>query len=301
MVQKQKNKKDASRSWLLTLKASDYSRQTVEERMSSYTYVGQLEEGKGGYLHWQVYIENKGPIRFSTLKNKFPTGHFEPRRGSRQQAFDYVTKEETRVESEPRVQNGEIRLSDEKGKRTDVALVRSAILDDGLSVDEVLLEYPEATWMTSMVEKLVAARDRKALGKKPRELEVLWLYGPAGSGKTSLAVDLGGEDFYRVTDYSHAFDGYAGEKTLVLDEFDGQFSLDLLLNVLDVWPLSLPARYANRQAAYTRVILVSNEAPSSFYSWAAWSRREALARRVHEVIRVASNSAYSEGPLSLAA
>ena len=137
------------------------SRKEIEEALKAYSYIGQLEEGsEDGYRHWQLLIDGgNSPIRFSTLKNKLPTAHLEPRRGPIQQAIDYVTKETTRVAEEPRLEHGTIRLSDEKGRRKDVEVVREAVLEKGLSADEVFLQVPESNRMTTMVEKLVAARD----------------------------------------------------------------------------------------------------------------------------------------------
>lgn len=272
---------------MATVSAEKMTRKEIEEALASYNYLGQLEEGsEDGYRHWQLLIDGgQSPIRFSTLKRRLPTAHIEPRRGLIQQAIEYVTKEETRVLEEPRLEHGTIKHSDEKGRRKDVEIVREAVLEKGLSADEVFLQVPESNRMTAMVEKLVAARDRSR-HTKPRQLEVIWLYGPPGTGKTSLAVEMGGTSYYRVTDYQHPFDSYSGEETLILDEFDGEMRLSTLLNVLDVWPMMLPARYADRVAAYSQVVLVSNEAPWSFYPWETQSRRQAFMRRVHQVLLV---------------
>ena len=269
------------------------SRKEIEEALKAYSYIGQLEEGsEDGYRHWQLLIDGgNSPIRFSTLKNKLPTAHLEPRRGPIQQAIDYVTKETTRVAEEPRLEHGTIRLSDEKGRRKDVEVVREAVLEKGLSADEVFLQVPESNRMTTMVEKLVAARDRSR-HTKPRQMEAIWFYGPPGTGKTSLAIEMGGTSYYRVTDYQHTFDSYSGEEVLILDEFDGEMRLSTLLNVLDIWPTMLPARYTDRVAAYSQVILVSNEAPWSFYSWETPSRRQALARRINTTMYVDASGAH---------
>ena len=289
------SKSTQSRSWMATISAEKMHREEIEEALEQYSYIGQLEKGEeGSYRHWQLLIDgNTSPIRFSTLKNKLPTAHLEPRRGPIQQAIEYVTKEETRVLEEPRLEHGTIRHGDERGRRKDVDIVREAVLEKGLSVDEIFLQVPEAARMTSFVERLVAARER-AQNSEPREIEVLWLYGPPGTGKTSLAVDIGGDDFYRVTDYSHPFDSYAGEKTLILDEFDGSMPLSLVLNILDVWPMSLPARYANKAAAYTQAVMVSNESPWGYYLWEPASRRQALARRIDTIIHIDSYGAHDE-------
>lgn len=293
MRSKRCSKTTQSRSWMATVSAEKMSRKEIEEALEAYSYLGQLEEGEeDGYRHWQLLVDGgKSPIRFSTLKNKLPTAHLEPRRGPIQQAVEYVTKEETRVSEEPRLEHGTIRHSDETGRRKDVEIVREAVLEKGLSTDEILLQVPEAARMTSFVEKLVAARERSR-HTKPRQLKVIWLYGPPGTGKTSLAVEMGGKSYYRVTDYQHPFDSYSGEEVLILDEFDGEMRLSTLLNVLDIWPTMLPARYADRVAAYNQVVLVSNEAPWSFYSWETPSRRQALARRINTIMCVDTSGAH---------
>lgn len=278
---------------MATVSAEKMTRKEIEEALASYNYLGQLEEGEeDGYRHWQLIIDGgQSPIRFSTLKRRLPTAHLEPRSGPIQQAINYVTKKETRIIDEPRLEHGTIRHCDETGRRKDVEIVREAILEKGLSADEVFLQVPESNRMTAMVEKLVAARDRSR-HTKPRQMEVIWLYGPPGTGKTSLAVEMGGTSYYRVTDYQNPFDAYSGEEVLVLDEFDGEMRLSTLLNVLDIWPMMLPARYADRVAAYNQVVLVSNEAPCSFYSWASVSRRQALARRINTIMYVDASGAH---------
>lgn len=74
--------RSASRSWILTLPASEYDRSAVEAELGPYGYVGQLEQGgegdDDGCLHWQIYIENKTPVRFDTLRSKFPRGISSP-------------------------------------------------------------------------------------------------------------------------------------------------------------------------------------------------------------------------------
>ena len=298
MRSKRCSKTTQSRSWMATISAEKMHREEIEEALEPYSYIGQLEEGaEDGYRHWQLVIDGgQSPIRFSTLKRKLPTAHLEPRSGPIQQAINYVTKKETRVSEEPRLEHGTIRHSDERGRRKDVEVVREAVLEKGLSADEVFLQVPESNRMTAMVEKLVAARDRSR-HTKPRQLEVIWLYGPPGTGKTSLAVEMGGTNYYRVTDYQHPFDAYSGEEVLILDEFDGEMRLSTLLNVLDIWPMMLPARYADRVAAYSQVVLVSNEAPWSFYPWETQSRRQALMRRVHQVLLVSkSGTQYIKWP-----
>jgi len=83
-----------SRSWMLTLGQDYYDQETVERELANYTYAGQLEKGdktndvtQKQFVHWQIYIENPNPIKFDTLRNKFPKGHYETRWGTKQQAL----------------------------------------------------------------------------------------------------------------------------------------------------------------------------------------------------------------------
>ncbi len=65
-------------------------------------------------------------------------------------------------------------------------------------------------------------------------------------------------DIYRVTDYKHPFDGYALEGAIVFEAYASNYSIEAMLNYLDVYHTTLPARYANKTANYTQVYITSN-------------------------------------------
>lgn len=271
----------------MTLPADEYPQEVVEERLAKYPYVGQLEQGdpteksKEGYRHWQVYIESASPIRFTTLHNLFPKGHFEARKGSKQQAYDYVTKTDTSLGV--RIENGTITTESKQGKRSDLELIHDLIMRDGLSAAEVLVEVPQALRYSGHLEKLQEARDNQALSAKQRDVKAYYPYGGTGVGKTSGLISYyGAENVYRVSSYKHPFDSYRNQRVLILDEFDSQVPFELLLNLLDRYPLLLPARYRDRYAAFTKVWVVSNLPLGRFYEevrttqtprWAALVRR----------------------------
>lgn len=267
---------------MLTISAAKHSREAVEDALEPYTYVGQLECGKGGFVHWQVLIENETPVRFATLKRKLPTAHIEPRRGTVAEAVAYCTKEDSRVDGEAQLQHGDIPSRDDKGRRSDLDRIRAAILDEGRTVDEVILTMPEAARVTKYVSELAAARDRAAVRGVERDVEVIYLYGDPGVGKTRWLYD-NYDDVARLTDYRN-FDAYNGEKILALDEYGGQIDLRLLNGVLDRYPINLPARYYDRPARYETVVIISNQPPWALYDWEQPIVRQAFARRLHRVL-----------------
>lgn len=197
------------------------------------------------------------------------------------EAVVYCTKADSRVDGKPPLQHGDISLREEKGQRSDLDRIRAAILDEGRTVDEVILSMPEAARVTKYVTELAAARDRAAVHGVERDVEVIYLYGDPGVGKTRWLYDHY-DDVARMTDYRN-FDAYNGERVLALDEYGGQIDLRLLNGLLDRYPINLPARYYDRPARYETVVIISNMPPWALYDWEQPVVRRAFARRLHRV------------------
>lgn len=277
------------RDWLLTVPADGdkgVSREELASALDSYSaYVGQLEKSETGYLHWQLYLSHAEPIRFQTLKRKLPTAHLEPRRGTPRQAVAYVTKQDTRVPGETPLVKGEINLKEAQGKRSDLDELREEILNGTDSLASVLASNTTAWRYSRHVRELIAARDALRWGTQNRDVQVKVFYGRTGTGKTSsvLASNLA-SDVCRVTGYgSGAFDGYSGHPVLALDEFRGQIPVSLLLTLCDPYPVKLPARYEDKQAAFSTLYLLSNVPPWEWYPGEPEEVKKALARRFSEV------------------
>ena len=121
-----------------------------------------------------------------------------------------------------------------------------------------------------------------------RILTTTYIWGPTGTGKTrSVMEQYGYSGVYRITDYSHPFDSYAGEEVLLLDEYSSNFQIRDLLNYLDGYPLTLPARYSNRVACFTKVYVISNLCLSRQYpneQYNSPATFAALLRRIHKVV-----------------
>lgn len=271
---------------MITIPASRYSREEIVEALGGYdVVVAQLERGENtGFVHYQAWVEHTAPIRFSTLQKRLPGCHLVARKAPKRKAYEYCTKEATRVEGVDRIIIGdpEKLLESRQGERTDVQKVRDAVLEDGLSVDEVLLEVPESGRFVNYVRELVSARDRREARGVERDVHVTYLFGEPGVGKTRWLFD-NYDDVARLTEYRH-FDAYDGQKVLALDEFGGQIDLRLLNGVLDRYPLDLPARYRDRPARYEEVVILSNVPPWSLYDWEQSVVRRAFARRLHRVL-----------------
>lgn len=281
--------KKRSCNWVLTLPANEYTKEDVTSKLKPYTYIGQQERGeKTGYDHWQILIANKTQVRFNTLRNLFPKGHFETLKGTKEGAYRYVTKELTRV-PDTEIRNGEIKVKSEQGRRTDIERLRDQILVQRKSVNEVLLEDKAGARHVNYLRELAQARDYELYGKHWRDVDVTYIYGEAGVGKTRSVFEAYGEDMYRVCDYTHPFDGYTNQSVLCLDEYYGQIPFQLLLNLCDGYPCRLPARYADKWACFNRVYIISNVRLSAQYIEVQANNPngwQALLRRINRVSRI---------------
>lgn len=280
---------DRARRWMLTVPAEGekgVSRDKLEAALEPYAaYLGQMEQGEGGYLHWQLLVVHDQPIRFSTLKRKLPTAHLETAR-ELVKCVAYVQKADTRVEDEPPLVKGLIEVGPGQGHRSDLDDLRARILDGRETVDDLLMSNATAWRHGRMTADLVAARDRARLGSGTRKVHVRVIFGDTGTGKTRAAIDglsrLG--TVYRVTHWGPgAFDGYDGQDSIIFDEFTGQPPLSELLTWLDIYCVDLPARYRSRPAAFSRVVICSNVSVQNWYATAPKVQRAALARRLDVV------------------
>ena len=279
-------KKDSqNRSWMLTIPAESVSKEELEKKLASYTYIGQMEKGeKSDYLHWQIYIENKNPIKFSTLKKKFPKAHLEVRHSSKKACYDYVTKSKSAIPNSG-VKNGDISIDETDSPKVSVEAAVS-LMERGMRVNEVLVKYPSLWRSMAYLERAQAIIDENQYSLSERDIRVEYIYGLPGTGKTSWIYKTHGFDqVYRVTNYKNPFDDYNGQPVLVLDEFYDSMSLDLLLNVLDRWPFKMPARYNDKWAAYTKVYIISNRKLKDQYGYELYDesqRAKSFYRRISD-------------------
>jgi len=299
--EKEERKQTRSRSWILTQSADKITFEQLQEALKNYVYIGQLEQGeKGGeqgYKHYQLYIENPEPIRWSTLKKHLPNAHIEKRQGSKQQAYAYATKAETRID-EP-FGNGTIDLREESKKENSLRDIYD-LIDEGASIAELRHAYRDCFNRNSKVILEYYDYTIRQTSRKTRRLalteNVYYIEGETGTGKTSYVLDkYGDENVYIMSDYPESslgkerFDGYEGEKVILFEEFRSDIPLKRMLRYLDIYFCELPARYGNKVAQYTKVYITSNWALDEQYKHEQQAHArdwDAFKRRISSVIKM---------------
>lgn len=270
-----------SRNWILTVAVDKMDREEICDALKDYRYSGQMEEAASGFLHWQIMVQSDNAIRFDALKKKMPTAHIEAMKGSTQQLYDYCNKESTRIEGTS-LSNGVMTLSNRGATRKTLEDFRSEVRA-GARVSDVIRSNALTGAQINALREYSNALTEEKYGNCTRDIEVFYLHGTSGTGKTSMIYETyEPRDIYRVTNYKHPFDAYEGQDVLVLDEFYESISFGYLLDVLDRWPLQLQARYGDKWAAFTTVWIISNRQLKDQYKYkretapeeyAPWLRR----------------------------
>lgn len=104
-----------------------------------------------------------------------------------------------------------------------------------------------------------------------KSVNVIWIYGKSGTGKTSLAKEYAekAEQEYFVTGSSRdIFQNYKGEHTLIMDELrPNVIPYADLLRILDPYENNkmLPARYHDKALACDLIIITTPYNPYEFY------------------------------------
>jgi hypothetical protein len=218
-------------------------------------YAFQLEKSNNTeLLHHQVYLYFGLRVSFITLKEQFPKAHLEARKGTHKQALEYVTKTDTRA-NPTRTWGNE----PQQGERTDLADIID-LIEQGFNLQQIMLIHPgNYLRYRNNIEHALQNYKQRIVENQFRKLTVTYVYGKTGVGKTSTIMKhYGFNKVYRVTDYKHPFDTYQGQEIIIFDEFHSQIKIESMLNLLDGYPLRLPARYNDKVAQYTKVYIISN-------------------------------------------
>lgn len=235
-----------------------------------------FEVGDQGTQHIQAVIQFNSAKRFSTLRKYFKNNHIE-RIHDFNKAIDYCKKENDYLEY------GEMTT---QGQRKDIELFTEAIIE-GYSNMELLAEFPSQTQRyLNNIDKIRQMILAEHYSKELRpDLKVIFISGTVGVGKTRYIYDTYDIlDIYRVSDYTNPFDNYQGQKILVLDEYNNQLNIQLLLNILDIYPMLLPARYNDKWACYEKVYIISNYQYNQLFDMYNDEIRKAIRRRIHLIV-----------------
>lgn len=251
-----------------------------------------------GTYHTHIFLYSPSPMRFSTIKGRFPTAHIEKAYGSAKDNRDYIRKEGRWAETDKAETSvadtfeewGDLPSEKEEASPDKYRLLQS--LREGMTPLEAVEDNPDRFYHYREIETVRQSILEDTYSTIMRQVEVTYLFGASGTGKTRGIFERHNpKSICRITDYGGRngvrFDAYRCQDVLVFEEFHFQIPISAMLNYLDVYPIMLPARYNDRVACYTTVYLTSNIPLEAQYQEIQRYQLEtwyAFLRRIHNVI-----------------
>jgi len=290
------------RNWVFTINygeaetAEDVEQLSIDFEETNTQFLAYQLENAGTFHHQGLIIFKNGRGMPSVKRILGGRAHLEVMQGTLEQAYEYATKEETRVAGP--WEHG-TKPDFQPGKRNDLETIRDAIMS-GVPLDEIYLEYPSTSvramkWIQKIHAIYLKRSSRDLYTKRePKMVHVLW--GTPGSGKTSrVYMEHPIDQIYKLTfgdgsANSLWFDDYQGEDVLLIDDFYGNIRYSYMLRLLDIYPLRVQCKGSYTYTKFTKIYITSNCPPEEWYSPGTIPDASALLRRITRVEEV-------EGPV----
>nr|WAE42341.1 MAG: replication associated protein [Cressdnaviricota sp.] len=248
-----------TRNWTFTL--NNYTAEE-EARFQSADWVKQIswfiyghEEGEDAHTpHLQGTVVFFNAKTFTQVRSFFGERfHVEQRKGTLEQNIAYCSKEGKFIEYGTRPK---------QGSRTDIADVKKRILK-GDPLGSIIMDAPSYQ----------SARHAELLFKyqpmpPEQKRSIMWYYGSTGTGKTRLAVTESKGDYWIAQSSLKWWDGYVGQKYVILDDFRADFcTFHELLRITDRYPYRVQVKGASLwlQPSTTHIIFTSAYPPDKIY------------------------------------
>jgi len=257
-----------ARYFLLTIPSHDF----LPYLPPGVAYIkGQLEQGAGGFVHWQILVAFPKKVTCSKVKEIFGRStHVEITRS--EAANDYVWKEDSRIGHQFELG----RLSLKRNSEKDWDLIRANAEQGKFS------EIPSDVFIRcySSLKRIHV----DSLKPTPTEKEVYVFWGRTGTGKSRRAWEEATFSAFPKDPCTKWWCGYSGHENVVIDEFRGQIGISHLLRWLDRYPTIVESKGSNCVLAATRFWITSNLSPDDWYPDLDQETKLALRRRFTLVV-----------------
>lgn len=283
-----------SRRWIFT----SYEKSTYEDNKDSKlpaTFISyQGEFTKTNRKHVQGYVEfGKQKTRDGVKKYLGSSKiHCKIAKGTAEENIQYTSKTDSADPKRPHIMWGTPippeELENHQGKRSDLLAVYEMI-KKGFSEFVIMDTHPK-TWMRyhRAITKARGMWIKRKLEHYNKKLKVTCYFGETRAGKTRTVYKKHKpENVFKLVAKKGEklwFDGYSGENVLLIDEFNGQISIEYMLQLLDNYWQQLEVKGAFCWAQFDHIYITSNHHPAEWYNCyegVSDAHADALGERVH--------------------
>lgn len=262
-----------SRFWVATW--NNYPKQFTELPEGLTYLVSGEEVGQDGTPHLQMYFELSRSRRRSYVSKLFPKCWLQIRHGTAEHAIEYAKKDGKWVEFGVPAEK-----TNKPGKRNDLVQICEKI-QNGKSLKSVAEEHS-----ATFIRNYRGITLWKAIVKEPspfRENLQIWLFvGKTRLGKSyhaRVALDCWPKPIGK----GLWFDGYDGQKRVVIDEFRGQYPLSDVLQLTDPYKVQVETKGGHVWFEPELIVFTTNTNPREMYQDHDEATREAFLARFHRV------------------
>lgn len=254
----------STRAWIFTLNNPGLGFDPHQPGVQFAAYQTEIAPNTGTeHIQGYVYLEAKQ--RMSWLKNNISDrAHWEPRKGTHEQALAYSTKEDTR---KPGTEPTLVGNPPSQGKRNDLIALQEDLDSPDITLSEVATNH-----FSNFIRYHKGIEKYRALKASKRS----WLtyttvyYGDSGTGKSYRAAFEAGPDAYYLPAPNSSsgavwWDGYTGQENVVIDEFYGWIAHSFMLRICDRLPLTVQTKGGNVPFLAKRLWITSNKHPLEWW------------------------------------
>lgn len=226
--------------------------------------------------HLQGYFELEKQMTFNAVKTHMVRAHFEPRRGTAQQASDYCRKGEQPhaeweahgVEGPTYGLNADIRIDhgriSTQGKRKELEHVQD-LLNAGHPMKRIAEEAPIEYIKFS--KGIHAYRAATAIPRSHETAKEIIVYmGPTGTGKTLKAFEENPDAHVQGPENKDKWNGYDQHEVVIWDEFRGQVPFAYFLRITDRYRMKVDIKCKEFvEFVADKIIITSPVHPNLWY------------------------------------
>lgn len=273
------NTKTTSRRWCFTV--NNWSQEELDTLLALqviYLIIGK-EVGENNTPHLQGFVILPKPQRLSALKKINLRAHWEPARGTTEQASDYCKKDGDFTETGTRPETAAEAGGQSNKRRFEDAFDAAKRGDfDSIPAD--------IKWRYYRTCKEIA----KDYMPKPDDAEDttgVWIYGGPGVGKSRKAREDYPDAYFKMQ--NKWWDGYQGEAYVILDDFDSKELGHHLKIWADRYSFLAETKGGATHIRPQKIIITSNYSPDDIkFDWDQ-EMRDAIKRRfkiIHMIQRL---------------
>lgn len=240
------------------------------------------EVGEQGTPHLQGAIGFSSRKTLKQLVEMFPGAHVEVMRGTWQQNVVYCTKQNNVLRREG--------TGPQQGERSDLETIYG-LIKSGSSLDVIMDTFPSQYMRYSRAIEQCYDRVHRLDRKKKEPVQVVWIYGESGSGKSWITDEYAedclaeGKTVFTWEADGDWWDGYDGEEVIIMNEFKGDLSYTRMLKLCDVYTTKLRRRGRSPVLLKAKIIIINTleDVKGTYPNIAFKNNCAELCRRVIEV------------------